>query len=101
MSAFKERVDNMFAEHGESIMINDTIPAKGVFLMATLTTLNTFFDGVELSYLDRPALMLQMSADVALALEDSVTRDGRTFSVKKLFRYRYEDEPVMQAAILA
>lgn len=101
MSAFKERVDNMFAEHGESIMINDTTPAKGVFQMTSLTSLNTFFDYVELSYIDRPALTLQTSADVALAVDDTVTRDGRVFTVKKLFKYRYEDEPVMQAAILA
>lgn len=101
MSAFKERVDNMIAEHGEDIMINDTTPAKGVFLLASLTTLNTFFDYVELSYVNRPALTLQLSADTALSVDDAIARDGRTFYVMKVFKYRYEDEPVMQTAILA
>ncbi len=101
MSAMKDRMDETIAEFGEEILINGTTPAKGIFLLANLTNLNTFFDTVELSSITRPAMSLQVSADTVLAVGDTVARDGRTFIVKKMVNYRSRDEVILKTAIIA
>lgn len=101
MSALKERVDDTIAEFGEDILINGTTPAKGIFMLASLTTLNTYFDAVELSYITRPGMSLQVSADTVLTTGDTIERDGRVFSVQKMLMHRIQDEVLMQTAIIA
>ena len=63
--------------------------------------MNTFFDSLELSNIQRPALTLQLSADTAIALDDTIDRDDRTYTVKRLVKYRVDGQVVMQAAVLA
>ena len=96
----KERVDKTFDRYGEDFMINGTTPAKGFFQQLDTTRMNMYFDPVEQGGIERPALIVLVSADTTVALSDTVTRDGRTYSVAKMSKQRVKNTVVMQVLLL-
>lgn len=100
MKGYKRRVDEMIAKHGEDLTINGVTSTKGFFMLTDLTRLNTYFNSYEQSNMNKPVLTLQLPADALIAPDDSIERDGRTYGVQRLARFRVEGEIVMQTVIL-
>lgn len=96
----KERVDKVFENHGEDFLINGTTPAKGFFQLLSNPRIATYFDGIEQDYFTRPGLALTVSADTTIAVDNTIARDGRTYTVKKISKHRVKNTVVVQMVIL-
>jgi hypothetical protein len=97
---FKERVDKIFQEYGESIMINGTTSAKGFIQPLDHQRMLSYFDSTEESLITRPGLIAMVPADTSAAVDDTIARDGRTYEVKKIFKQRIGDTVMMQTLVL-
>lgn len=97
---YKERVDRTFNKYGEDILINGTTPAKGVFQILDQNRMNAYFDSVEQSYIDKPALIAMVSADVSASIGNTIARDGRTYTVKKISSQKVVNTTVLQMLLL-
>ncbi len=100
MASYKKRVTEQIDLHGEDFLVNGTAAAKGFFMLMDLTRLNTYFNSYEQAGLTKPALSLQVAADTSLEIDDTVDRDGRTYTVARLTQYRIHGEIVLQTAVL-
>lgn len=96
----KERVDKTFDRYGESFLINGVTEAKGFFQQLDPTRMSMYFDPVEQSGIIRPALIVMVAADTQVAANDTVTRDGRVYTVSKMSNQRVKDTVVMQVLLL-
>lgn len=97
---FKKRADKTFEKYGESFLINETTPAKGFFQQLDQARMSMFFDSIEQASILRPALVLMVAADTSVAVDDSITRDDRTYTVTKMAKIRVKDTVVMQVLVL-
>ena len=100
MSRMKKRADRVFGKVGESFLINGTVPAKGIFMLLDKNRMHVFFDDAEQDMFDRPALIALVPADTQMAVNNTVLRDGRTYTVKRVAQRRYADEIVSQFVLL-
>jgi hypothetical protein len=96
----KKRADKVFDKVGESFLINGTAAAKGIFMLLDKNPMHVFFDDIEQDMFDRPALIALVPADTDMAVNDTVARDARTYTVQKVARRRYGDEVVSQFVLL-
>ena len=96
----KERVDKAFNRYGEDFLINDTTSAKGFFQILDQNRMNAYFDVVEQSYITKPALIVMVPADTSIAVSDTVNRDGRTYTAKKIAKPRVKSTIAMQVVLL-
>jgi len=97
---FKERVDKTFERYGESFLINDATPAKGFFQQLDQARMSMYFDSIEQASILRPALIVMVPADTSVAVNDTVVRDDRTYTVTKISKQRVKDSVVMQVLLL-
>jgi len=97
---FKERVDKVFARYGEDFLINGTTPAKGFFQQLDTARMNMYFDSIEQASIVRPALIVMVPADASVSVGNTVTRDGRTYTVEKTSKQRVKNTVVMQILLL-
>lgn len=100
MSRMKKRADKVFDKVGESFLINGTAAAKGIFMLLDKNRMHVFFDDIEQDMFDRPALIALVPADTDMAVNDTVVRDARTYTVQKVAQRRYADEVVSQFVLL-
>lgn len=96
----KERVDKTFDRYGESFLINGVTEAKGFFQQLDPTRMSMYFDPVEQGGIMRPALIVMVPADTQVAVNDTVQRDGRWYTVSKMSNQRVKDTVVMQVLLL-
>lgn len=97
---YKERLDNAFRKYGEDILLNGTIPMKGFFQILDQNRMNAYFDSVEQGYIDKPGLIVMVPGDSSAAVGNTVTRDGRTYTIKKVAKFRIVNSLVMQTLLL-
>ena len=98
--SYKKRADSVFDKYGEEYLINETTSARGFFQLADYTRLYAFFDSVEQASILRPALILMTAADTSVGVDDSITRDERTYTVTKMAQIRVKDTVVMLMLML-
>ncbi len=95
-----ERVKRKIATYGERFVLGSNT-YYGVFAPLNSGTMRTYLDDVELMGVARPALMLVTGPEVPIALNDRITRDGRTYTVLKTSNNRIGETIVVKIAILA
>lgn len=97
---FAERIAKKLAGFGEQFTVDGTT-YKGVFKMLDSGTLRTYLDDVEVMGVVHPALLLVTQAAVPIVVDDTITRDGRTYSVLKTSLHRIGDTSVVKIVILS
>jgi len=97
---FKRRLDEKIEAFGESYLLNGTTAQKGFFQQLDTGRMRIYLDDTEVAMLTRPGLFLLTSADSVIAVGDTITRDGRTYSVLKVSIQRIADTAVAKMAIL-
>jgi len=95
------RIDRKIAKHGEDFLVNGTTPEKGFFQVLDTGRMRAFLDDTEVMTVIRPALLLVTSSDAAIAVDDTILRDGRTYSVRKIFIERFGGTAMVKVAVLA
>ncbi|MDH7603184.1 MAG: hypothetical protein QHI38_13680 [Armatimonadota bacterium] len=95
-----ERVRKKIETYGEEFTLGSST-YHGVFAVLGSGNMRSYLDDVELMGVARPALMLVTSSEVPLAVNDHVTRDGRTYTVLKTSNHRIGETTVVKIAILA
>ncbi|MHB1459294.1 MAG: hypothetical protein ACYC0V_20480 [Armatimonadota bacterium] len=97
---YKERMDKAFTRFGEDIMLNGTTPMKGFFQVLDQNRMNAYFDSIEQSYINKPALIVMVPGDASASIGNTIISDGRTYTVKKVSKFRIVNASVMQALLL-
>ncbi|MEN6521274.1 MAG: hypothetical protein ABFD46_09020 [Armatimonadota bacterium] len=78
------RINKKIAKHGEDFLINGVTQGRGFFQVLSSGSMGMYFDSYETSAIVRPALILVTTADSPIAVSDTVTRDSRTYTVRKI-----------------
>ena len=97
---FLQRFKKKLAKHGEQFTVGGNT-YRGVFQMLSSGTMSTYLDDVERMGVIRPGLLLVTQGDASIAVDDTITRDGRTYSVWKTSNHRIGDATVVKIAVLA
>ena len=97
---FKKRMDEKLAAFGEDLLLNDVTSLKGFFQQLDTGRMHIYLDDTEVAMLTRPGLFLVTSADAAISIGDTLTRNGRTYSVLKTSEQRVRNTAVAKIAIL-
>lgn len=96
----KTRADKVFHRARQPFLINGSVQARGMFMLLDKNRMHVFFDDIEQDTFDRPALIVLVPADTSVALNDTVSLDGRTYTVRRVARRRFRDEVVSQFILL-
>ncbi len=97
------RIEKKIALHGEDVTFQRTggsSTARGFFRIVDTGTLRTYFDDTEAAAVERPTLFFITTADADIALDDTLTRDGRSYSVYKIVITRFGGKPIAKTAAL-
>ena len=97
---YKQRIDKQFERFGEGFSINGTTPAKGFFQQLDTGRMHIYLDDTEVAMLTRPGLFLVVPADTQIAINDTITRDGRQYSVLKTSNQRIKNTVALKIVIL-
>jgi hypothetical protein len=97
---FNERAKAKLERYGEEFEI-DSFPFRGVFRVLDSGTLRAYLDDVEAMAVVHPALLLITAGDTPIIVNDTITRDGRTYTVLKVSNHRIGDTTVVKLAVLA
>lgn len=97
---YKERMDKAFGRYGEDISLNGTVPMKGFFQILDQNRMNAYFDSIEQGYINKPALIVMVPGGSTAAIGNTIVRDGRTYTIKKVAKLRIVNTPVMQMLLL-
>lgn len=97
---FAKRIARKLAKFGEHFTVNGTTH-QGVFKILDSGTMNLYLDDVERMGVVHPALLLVTEPDVPIEADDTLTRDGRTYTVLKTSLHRIGDTSVVKIAILS
>lgn len=73
----------------------------GVFRILDTGTMRNYLDDVELMGVTRPGLLLVTRADAQISVNDTITRDGRTYTVLKTSLHRVGGVAVVKQVVLA
>ena len=95
-----DRIKNKLAKHGEEFTVGANT-YHGVFAILNSGTMNSYLDDVEQMGVARPGLMLVTDGEASIAVNDTIARDGRTYTVLKVSNHRVGDTTVVKIAILA
>lgn len=95
------RVSKKISKYGEQFTINGTTSAKGFFQLLNTGTMHTFLDDTEAATIMRPALYLTTSADTPIAEGNTIARDGKSYTVRKVALQRFGQTVVIKIAVLA
>lgn len=98
--SLKTRVDKTFDRYGESFLVNGSTAAKGFFQVLDQNRMNAYFDSIEQSAIQKPALIVMVAAGTVVSTGNTVTHDSRTYTVEKLSKLRVKDTVVMQILLL-
>lgn len=95
------RIERKIAKHGEDFLVNGTTSEKGFFQLLSSGSLRTYFDDTEAMSIIRPTLLLITTQDAAISVDDTITRDGRTYTVRKIVIQRFGGTAVVKVAALS
>ncbi len=82
-----DRINRKLATHGEQFTVG-TNTYRGVFSILGTGMMHAYLDDVELMGVSRPGLLLVTRGDASIAVNDQITRDGRTYTVLKVSNHR-------------
>lgn len=97
---FADRIARKLADFGEHFTL-DSVTYQGIFRTLDGGTMRVYLDDVEMMAVTHPALLLVTGPGVPVDTDDTITRDGRTYSVLKTAIHRIGDKPVAKIAILS
>ena len=97
---FLERVMKKFELYGESFTVGGNT-YHGVFKILDSGTLNSYLDSVEAMGVMKPGLALITRGDAVINVNNTITRDGRIYTVLKTALHRIGDSAVVKMVILS
>lgn len=96
LARFKKKLEKA----GEQFTVNGNT-YRGIFRILDSGTMRTYLDDVETMAVVRPGLLLVTQSDAAIAVDDTITRDGRTYTVLKTSNHRIGEITVVKVAVLS
>ncbi|MEN6357321.1 MAG: hypothetical protein ABFD83_09580 [Armatimonadota bacterium] len=96
---FAERVKKRLAKYGESFTVTGGT-YRGIFSMLSSSMMNTYLDDVEIMGVTHPGLLLMTQGDANINVDDTLTRDGFTYTVMRTSEHHIGDDSVVKLAIL-
>jgi hypothetical protein len=96
---FLQRIKKKLGIAGEEFTIGANT-YTGAFRILDSGTLRNYLDDVEIMGVTKPALLLVTDADAAISVSDTITRDGRTYTVLKTSTHRIGGAAMVKIAIL-
>lgn len=96
---FLDRIKKKLAKYGESFTVTGGT-YRGIFSMLTSSTMNTYLDDAEILGVTHPGLMLLTQGDANINVNDTLTRDGRTYTVLRTSKHLIADTSVIKLVIL-
>ncbi len=97
---YLERISRGMRRSGEAFQLSGTT-YYGVFKLLDSGTMRTYLDDVEAMGVTRPGLTLVTDYNTPIAEDDSITRDGRTYTVLRVSVHRIGGVAVAKVAVLA
>ena len=97
---FAERVLKKLEKFGEEFEVNLNT-YLGVFRVLDTGTMRTYLDDVEVMGVVKPGLLLATEPDADIDVDDTITRDGRNYTVLKTAQHRIGEVSVVKLVILA
>jgi len=97
---FAQRVDAKLEKIGEQFTVGANT-YHGVFKILDTGTMRSYLDDVETMGVTRPGLLLVTEAGASIAVNDTIARDGRTYTVLKISQHRIGETTVVKLAVLA
>ncbi|MHB9035095.1 MAG: hypothetical protein ACYC64_00410 [Armatimonadota bacterium] len=97
---FLERIQKKLAKHGEEFTVTGGT-YHGVFRMLDSGTMSTYLDDVEKMGVSHPGLLLITEGNANVQVNDTLTRDGRTYTVLRTSQHRIGEVTVAKLVILA
>lgn len=97
---FKRRIDHKLERFGESFTIGANT-YKGFIQQLDIGRARMYFDDTEMMALVRPALFIVTSAEASISPGQTMTRDGRTYTVRKTSKQRLGDTVMVQFILLS
>ena len=95
------RIDQKIAKYGENFLVNGTTPGKGFFQLLSSGVMRTYFDDTEAMTALRPTLILTTTHDAAIAVNDTVLRDGRTYTARKVITQRFSGTAMVKVVVFS
>jgi hypothetical protein len=97
---FLQRIKKKLTKHGEQFTVGGNT-YRGIFQVLGSGTMSTYLDDIERMGVVRPGLLLVTQADAVIAVNDTITRDGRIYTVLKTSNQRIGDTIVVKIVVLA
>jgi hypothetical protein len=94
------RIERKIAKHGEEFLVNGVTPERGFFQLLDTGRMRTYFDDTEVMAIVRPTLFLVTSHDAQIAAGDTIVRDGRTYTIRKIVIERLGGTAMVKLAAL-
>lgn len=74
---------------------------RGVFRVLDSGTLRTYLNDTEIMGVTNPGLLLITAPSSAVSVNDTITRDGRTYTALRSVLHRLAGVPVVRVVVLA
>ncbi len=97
---FAERAAALLRKTGEEFTVGANT-YRGVFRVLDTGTMRSYLDDMESMGVTRPGLLLVTEGDASIAVNDTLTRDGRTYTVLKTSQHRIGEVTVVKVVVLA
>lgn len=101
MSRLIKRLERKLELFGETVSINGAFQIKAFVQVLDTGRMHAYLDDTEAAAVVRPGLLLVAAAGASISVNDTIARDGRTYTVRKLFVERVKDGAVVKIAILS
>lgn len=99
--SIKSRIERKMIKHGEGFLVNGTTAEVGFFRLMSGGELGTYLDDIEAMSVVHPALLLTTTGDAEIEANDTIERDGKTYTVYKVVTHRHEGISVTKTAVLS
>ena len=100
MVMFVERLAAKLSRAGEEFSVGG-VTCRGVFRILDTGTMRNYLDDVEVMGITRPGLLLVTAADAPVDANDTISRDGRTYTVIKTSLHRIGNAAIVKVAVLS
>lgn len=94
-----DRIDKKLNRYGESYTVR-SITNVGIFKAMDSGTMRTFFDDVDISGIVRPGLILITKPSSNVIAGDTITRDSRIYTARKVCLHRVGSAVVVKVVLL-
>ena len=95
-----ERFQKKLSQFGEAFTVGSNT-YRGIFKILDSGTLNSYLDSVEAMGVTKPGLSLVTQADAIINVNNTIIRDGRTYTVLKTALHKIGDTAVFKMVILS